>query len=190
MNISSIKNELELLIEKRTSLILEGIDTHELNRKINLLQNKYNSILFEDSATGGPAGSVTGGSVGSSGVAMANASISGMGAVVSPQASSFAGSTMGTNFTAGGGSVGSGDVSVPFPVGGRNPMYQKMEMGKSHGARTGKKSRQKRLSMSQLKNIFSKKQDYTVGAEKKSPRVMNWQDFQKDDVNKIKRLKK
>lgn len=191
MNIFSIRKELESLIKDRTSLVLEGADTSELNRKINSLQNKYNSLLLEDtSATGGPGGAVTGSAVGSSGVAMANASISGMGAVVSPQASSFAGTTMGTNFTAGGGTVGSGDVSVPFPVGGRNPMYQKMEMGKSHGSRTGKKSRQKRLSISQLKNIFSKKQDYTIGSEKKSPRVMNWQDFQKDDVNKIKRLKK
>ncbi len=191
MNIFSIRKELESLIKDRTSLVLEGADTSELNRKINSLQNKYNSLLLEDtSATGGPSGAVTGSAVGSSGVAMANASISGMGAVVSPQASSFAGTTGGTNFTAGGGTVGSGDVSAPFPVGGRNPMYQKMEMGKSHGARTGKKSRQKRLSISQLKNIFSKKQDFTIGSEKKSPRVMNWQDFQKDDVNKIKRLKK
>lgn len=191
MNIFSIKTELESLVEKRTSLILEGIDTHDINRKINLLQKQYNQMLLEDtSATGGPSGAVSGSSVGGGGVAMANASIAGMGAVVSPQASSFAGTTMGSNFTAGGGSVGSGDVSVPFPVGGRNQMFQKMEMGKSHGSRTGKKSRQKRLSMSQLKNIFSKKQDYTIGSEKKAPRVMNWQDFQKDDINKIKRLKK
>ena len=135
-----------------------------------MLIKLFEEFIFEDSATGGPAGSVTGGSVGSSGVAMANASISGMGAVVSPQASSFAGTTMGTNFTAGGGTVGSGDVSVPFPVGGRNPMYQKMEMGKSHGARTGKKSRQKRLSISQLKNIFNfikKKKRSTISYHRK-----------------------
>lgn len=186
-----MREKIEQLVEKRTNSILRGLEIHALNVEINNLQHKYNQLLLEDtSATGGPAGSVTGSAVGSSGVAMANASIAGMGAVVSPQASSFAGTTMGSNFTGGGGSVGSGDVSIPFPVGGRNPMYQKAEMGKSHGARTGKKSRQKRLSMSQLKNIFSKKQDYTVGSEKKSPRVMNWQDFQKDDVNKIKRLKK
>lgn len=153
-----------------------------------MLIKLFEEFIFEDSATGGPAGAVTGGAVGSTGVAMANASIAGMGAVVSPQASSFSGALSGPNFTAGGGSEGSGDVSVPFPVGGRNQMYQKMEMGKSHGAMTGKKSRKKRLSISQLKDIFSKKQDYTVGATK-SPKVMKWDDFKKTDINRVKRLK-
>jgi hypothetical protein len=62
-------------------------------------------------------------------------------------------------------------------------------MGKSHGARTGKKSRQKRLSINQLKDIFAKKQDFTTGAEKKSQKVMNWDNFQKNSVTQIKRLK-
>lgn len=174
----------------RSNDILKGHDVNDLNKSISNLELRYNKMLFEDtSATGGPAGAVTGGAVSSSGVAMANASIAGMGAVVSPQASSFSGSTTGQSFTAGGGTVGSGDVSVPFPVGGRNPMYQKMEMGKSHGARTGKKSRQKRLSINQLKDIFAKKQDYTTGAEKKAQKVMNWDNFQKNSVTQIKRLK-
>lgn len=172
----------------RSRMIKNGEDVSDINNVISSLENKYKKLLVEDtSATGGPAGAVTGSSVGSSGVAMANASIGGMGAVVSPQASSLSGSTMGSNFSNYGGTVGSGDVSVPFPVGGKNPMYQKVPMSKSHGPRTGKKSRNKRLSISQLKNIFAKKQDYTVGSEKKAKRVMNWQDFQKDDINRIKR---
>lgn len=192
MNLKSTNERMQEMISFRTKLIKNGEDVSDINRLISKLEESYAELLISEdtSGTGGPAGAVTGSSVGSSGVAMANASIAGMGAVVSPQASSLAGSTMGNNFTGHGGTVGSGDVSVPFPVGGRNPMYQKMEMGKSHGARTGKKSRQKRLSMSQLKDIFSKKQDYTVGSERKAPKVMNWQDFQKDDINKIKRLKK
>ena len=190
MERNHLKNKIERLVEMRSNEILKGHDVNDLNKSISNLESRYNQMLLEDtSATGGPAGAVTGGAVSSSGVAMANASIAGMGAVVSPQASSFSGSTTGQSFTAGGGTVGSGDVSVPFPVGGRNPMYQKMEMGKSHGARTGKKSRQKRLSINQLKDIFAKKQDYTTGAEKKAQKVMNWDNFQKNSVTKIKRLK-
>lgn len=178
-----------MLVESRNKLIKDGECVNNVNMEISRLEKQYCKLISEDtSATGGPAGAVTGGAVGSSGVSMANASIAGMGSVVSPQASSLSGSLSGTDFTAGGGKVGSGDVSVPFPVGGKNPMYQKMEMGKSHGAMTGKKSRKKRMSIAQLKDIFSKKQDYTVGSSK-SPKVMRWDDFQKDDMNKVKRLK-
>lgn len=186
---------MSLLFERRNHWLKLGRNVDSLNRQINNLEKIYASLITEDtSATGGPAGSVVGSSVGSAGVAMANASIAGMGAVVSPQASSLAGTTMGDNFSSQGGTVGSGDVSVPFPVGGKNPMFQKMPMGKSHGSRTGKKSREKRLSMSQLKDIFSKRQDYTKGSEKsvsqkKSPRVMNWDNFVKDDLNRVKRNK-
>lgn len=52
MNIFSIRKELESLIKDRTSLVLEGADTSELNRKINSLQNKYNSLLLEDTLAG------------------------------------------------------------------------------------------------------------------------------------------
>ena len=186
----TLTKKIQLLVESRNLLIKSGEDTTEVNKTLSRLEKEYGKLIFEDtSATGGPAGAVTGGSVGSSGVAMANTSIAGMGAVVSPQASSLSGSLSGPNFAAGGGKEGSGDVSVPFPVGGRNPMYQKMEMGKSHGARTGKKSRTKRMSLSQLKDVFSKKQDYTTGSSKKGAKLMKWDDFQKDDINKVKRLK-
>jgi hypothetical protein len=87
--------------------------------------------LFEDfeyikktSATGGPPSS-------------------GMGAVVSANPSSLAGSTIGTNWGSSGGTIGSGDISVPYP-GGADRMIQKIPvMGYNHGARTGKKSREK-----------------------------------------------
>jgi hypothetical protein len=185
-----ILEKLERLTTSRARMMSEGRDVSEMNRKIRRLEAEYGRYLSEDtSATGGPAGAVMGSSVGSTGVAMANASIAGMGAVVSPQASSLAGSTMGTNFTGSGGRSGSGDASFPFPVGGRNPMYQKAEMGKSHGARTGKKSRKKRLDMKQLRDALSRKQDYTVGGERKLPRVMNWQDFHKGEMERVKKVK-
>ena len=183
-------SKLQRLIESRATMVRADMDISHINRRISGFEKAYAKYISEDtSATGGPSGAVTGSSVGSYGVAMSNASIAGMGAVVSPQASSLSGSTMGAAFSSGGGKAGSGDVSFPFPVGGRNPMYQKAEMGKSHGARTGKKSRTKRMGMKQLRDALSKRQDYTVGSQRKSAKVMSWQDFQKDDLNRIKRPK-
>lgn len=183
-------SRIKKLSGERARMLAEGRDTRDLSRRIGKLERMYGRYLAEDtSATGGPSGAVAGSAVGGGGVAMSNASLAGMGSVVSPQASSLAGSTMGPNYAAGGGRDGSGDVAFPFPVGGRNPMYQKAEMGKSHGAMTGKKSRKKRLGMKQLRDILSKRQDYTGGAERKLPRVMNWQDFHKADMSRVKKLK-
>jgi hypothetical protein len=80
-------------------------------------------------------------------------------------------------------------------------MYQKAEMGRSHGAMTGKKSRQKKMNIKQLRDALSRRQDYTKGSERpvnrgssatapSSPsRVMSWQDFQKSDINRVKKVK-
>jgi len=124
----------------------------------------------DTSATGGPA-------------------VGGMGAVVSANPSSLAGSTIGTSWSSGGGTTGSGDVGVPYNAGG--PAMQKVPvpMGKGHGALTGKKSRVKKLDMKALKDIFSKRQDYTSGegnADRPS-KVMSFDAFQKDDVNVVKK---
>ena len=67
--------------------------------------------LLEDgggtSATGGP-------------------SVGGMGAVVNAQPSGLAGQTIGTNWASNGGTVGSGDVSVPYNPSGANRVFQKI----------------------------------------------------------------
>ena len=127
------------------------------------------SILEEDGA------SATGG-----------ISVGGMGAVVNAQPSSLAGSTIGTNWSSHGGTEGSGDVSFPYNSSSRNNVFQKAEMGKDHGPRTGKKSRKKRIDFKALKNTFSKKQDYTKSSEKKA-RVMSFDDFLKNDFTTIKK---
>ncbi len=132
------------------------------------------SLLLEDggmtSATGGP-------------------SVGGMGAVVSAQPSGLAGATIGPNWATTGGTTGSGDISVPYNPSGANRVFQQMPMGKDHGPRTGKKSRTKKLDLKALKNIFAKRQDYTSGEGevKKEPKVMSFDNFQKSDVNKIKK---
>lgn len=150
----------------------------------------YELFLVEDtSATGGPAGALTGGgAVSSGGVAYSNASMSGMGPVISAQPSSFTGSTTGNAYKAGGGSDGSGDIGFPFPASGGKFPYQKVPMGKSHGPRTGKKSRQKRLDIKALKSTFSKKQDFTHG-QTKGKRIMSFDDFDKDKINKVTKVK-
>ena len=123
------------------------------------------------------------------GNASVNASTGGMGAVVSAQPSGLAGATIGTNWASGGGTVGSGDISVPYNPGGANRMQQKIPvMGSNHGARTGKKSREKKLDIKALKDVFARRQDFTAGQTRSGEKkVMSFDNFKKDDVNKIKK---
>jgi hypothetical protein len=113
----------------------------------------------------------------------------GMGAVVSAQPSGLAGQTIGTNWASGGGTVGSGDISVPYNPSGSNRMQQKIPvMGSNHGPRTGKKSREKKLDIKALKDVFARRQDFTGGQAKNGEKkVMSFDDFKKDDVNTIKK---
>lgn len=183
---------LEKLVELRTKMILEKKSTKEINFIIESKEREYaNSLIEETSATGGPAGSAGGGgNCFSGGVAYGNGGIGGMGPVTGSQPSTLAGSTIGSDWSGNGGTVGSGDVANPFPGGDR--IYQKshIDMGKSHGARTGKKKRVKKLDLKALKNVFSTKQDYTVGSEHKSKRIMNFDSFQKQSLNTITKVKK
>jgi len=161
----------------RDRFIKEGYDDQELFNLITETINQKESKIIEDtSATGGPA-------------------VGGMGAVVSAQPSGLAGTTIGANWASGGGTVGSGDVSIPYNPSGSNRVFQKakLPMGKDHGPRTGKKSRQKKLDMKALKDIFSKRQDFTSGEGdreqgiKGSGKVMNFNNFLKNDFNTIKK---
>ncbi len=155
-------------------LIKESMEKENLNEsshyqkvceKIDKLQN----LLEDTSATGGP-------------------SVGGMGAVVNSQPSGLAGATIGPNWATTGGRTGSGDVSVPYNPSGSNRVFQQMPMGKDHGPRTGKKSRTKKLDLKALKDVFAKRQDFTSGQSKSGEKkVMNFNDFKKDDINKIKK---
>ena len=185
--------DIEKLVELRTKMILEKESTSEINRIIDRKEREYSMMIreeFDTSATGGPAGASTGGDCFSGGVALGNASIGGMGAVTAAQPSSYAGSTIGSDWSDHGGTTGSGDISNPFP--GPDKMYQKTptkEMGKNHGPRTGKKSREKKLDLKAIKNALSKKQDYTVGSERPgTKKVMNFDDFQKSSLTKVTKV--
>lgn len=122
---------------------------------------KFYEINEMTSATGGPAVS------------------SGMGAVVSSQPSGLAGTTLGTNWASGGGTEGSGDISVPYNPGGSNRVFQRL---KNHGPRDAKRLRRKK-SLKYLKNLFSKRQDFTANQGK----VMNYNNFEKDNLMTIKK---
>jgi hypothetical protein len=184
MNLSKLN--IEQLVKYRTKLILEGKSTTEINSMIDKKEQEYVNMLFEDtSATGSPGGAVSGGDVGSMGVAFANNTTAGMGNIIAAQPSSLAGSTIGPNWSDNGGTTGSGDVS--FTLG--NKPQQKTEMGKNHGARTGKKNRKKKLDIKELRKTFAKKQDYTTGSETKAKRVLNFNDFQKDGFERVTKVK-
>lgn len=164
--------QLYLLKEK---MELENLSSEEGYTKLCEKISQREQVIEEDtSATGGPAGSV-----------------GGMGAVVNAQPSGLAGQTIGTNWASGGGTVGSGDVSVPYNPSGSNRVFQKIPaptMGSNHGARTGKKSREKKLDLKALKNVFAKRQDFTAGQSKNGEKkVMSFDDFQKNDINTIKK---
>lgn len=171
-------------------MILENSSDSELEVITNLIQQKESSINENTSATGGPSGAAGSSAVGigSSGVALSNATTAGMGGVVSPQPSAFPGALNGTDWINGGGKSGSGDVSVPYNPSGKNRMFQKIPMGKSHGSRTGKKSRVKGIDLKNLSNILKNKNKST-DMKPREKKVLNFDDFQKDKFTQVTKVK-
>jgi len=176
------------LFELRSKMLLEGKDTSDISDLILERETQYLNYINEDTATGGPSGAAGAATVGygGNGVGYANASIGGMGSVVSPQPSMFAGVTTEPGYSSGGGKEGSGDVSVPYNPGGRKKVFQKIAVDN----RKGSNKRRKNKMIQGLKNIFSQKQDYTSGQGKsKSGKIMNFDSFSKDDLNKVTKVK-
>lgn len=140
----------------------------DINEAIKLKKDK----LFENtSATGGTQAG-------------------GMGAVVSAQPSGLAGQTIGPNWASNGGTTGSGDISAPYNPSGSNRVFQKIKapMGKEHGARTGKKSREKKLDLKTIRDMIAKsKQDKDSGKKNSDKKVMNYNDFLKNKFTTIKK---
>jgi hypothetical protein len=179
---------LEELFTLRSNMLLEGKDISNISNIILEREQDYVNYLNEDTATGGPSGAAGAATVGygGGGVGYSNATTAGMGAVVSPQPSMFAGVTTEPGYSAGGGSVGSGDISVPYNPGGRKKVFQKIPVDN----RKGTNKRRKNKMIQGLKNIFSQKQDYTAGQGGSKPsKIMNFDKFSKDDLNKVTRVK-
>lgn len=135
------------------SFIEDNIDSVIGSKKIN-----------EDSATGGPASA-------------------GMGAVVSAQPSSNPGATVGADWISGGGTTGSGDVSIPYNPGGADRMFQKVPVSSfSNSNRFIGKTKNKKTN---IKDLTQPVLDF-----KPTTKVMSYDDFIKKDINVIKRNKK
>jgi hypothetical protein len=180
------KMSLEDLFELRGTLLNEGLNVDKLSELILLEEEFYVNSILEDGPGGAAAAASIG--VGGGGVGYANASIGGMGSVVSAQPSAYAGSTSGSSFTAGGGTVGSGDISVPYNPGGKKKVFQKLPAPLSD--RRGTNKRRKNKILRGLKNIFSQKQDYTSnqGSVQKS-KVMSFDQFDKEKLSQVTKVK-
>ena len=157
MNFSKLN--IEELVELRTSLILENQDYSEVTIAITEKEQRYIQEILEDvSGTGGPAGAAGAASIGigGGGVAYSNAAIGGMGAVVAAQPSNNTGVTTEPGYSAGGGTTGSGDVSMPYNAGGTK-MFQKVPVDN----RKGNNKRRKNKILAQLKSAVMSRHNST-----------------------------
>ena len=161
------KDLLNMSVIELTKLKNSLSKKDKLNENIDLISDIIDFKLNEDEGGGGMAFAT-------------GTTIAGMGAVTSPQPGVLPGTT---------GTVGSGDIGIPLNMGGGK--YPQMsfklpaEMGKSHGARTGKKSRIKKSDLKNLKKL----KDFKTNKEEapKSGKMLSFDDFYKSDVNKVKR---
>ena len=161
MNLNELKN-------LRTEKLMENIqsDVTDLNNKIAILEKEFSDSILEDGECM---------AIGTSMVSV------GMGNVVASQPSALPGNTSGAT-------TGSGDITFPFPSMGKN-VYTKVGMGKNHGPHTGKKSREKKLDIKQLKADFEAKRKEKGDIKTSKPsKIMNFDDFSKDSVNKINKI--
>jgi hypothetical protein len=179
------KSLLELC-ELRQQFILEGLDVEKINELILEKEIDYTNSILEDGPGGAAAAASIG--VGGGGVGYANASIGGMGDVVSSQPSQFAGATLEPNFSAGGGRVGSGDISVAYNPGGRKKTFQKLQAPMD--SRRGSSKRRRGKLLQGLKNLSANKQDFTAkqGEVKSRQPLMSFDKFSKDKINQVTKV--
>lgn len=175
----------EELFQLRNDMFLKGEDTTEIDFLIDCRESEYSISVKEDtSATGGPSGAV-GGSVGSIGVAFGDASVGGMGAVTAAQPSNNAGVTSDPSFTAGGGTIGSGDIGFAYNA-GPNKAFQKIPVDN----RKGNSKRRKNKMLANLKQNIMSRQDFTAGQGQAKPKkLMDFDSFSKGELNKVTKVK-
>lgn len=175
---------IEELYQLRGQMVKKGEDTTEINFLIDCQESEYYFSIMEDvSATGGPVGSV-GAIVGGGGVAYGNASITGSGAVSASQPSIHAGVTSDPSYTSGGGVEGSGDTGFAYNA-GPNKMFQKIPVDN----RKGSNKRRKNKMVAGLRQTLMSRQDFTSGqGEVKPKKLMNFDSFSKDELNKVTKV--
>jgi len=183
------------LYNLRRRYIKEGYHSDLINEIDSVIKEKE-SILLED----GGMTSATGGLSVGAGACSVGISSPGMGPVSSSQPSAFAGSTIGADYTMGGGHAGSGDIGVPLNM-GPNGVYTKIPgkmigRTKDHGGKSAPRNRRnKKMDLKALKNIFAKRPKYGEGSSSsssdgsKSSRVMNFDNFAKSQFTKVTKNK-
>jgi hypothetical protein len=182
MNIDDLN--IEQLVEIRTKMILEGADTTDINFLIDIKESEYTTSIYEDSGTGGPGAAAASSGVGGGGVAYANGSVAGMGPVVSSQPSVNAGVTTDPAYGQGGGKSGSGDIGVPYNAGGKK-VFQKQPVDNLKGSN----KRRKNKMLAGLRSVFANRQDWTASQGKpKAGKIMNFDNFSKDNFSKVTRV--
>ena len=183
MNINELS--LEELFELRSNLLKKGIEDDRLDEMISSKERDYIDSILEDGPGGAAAAASIG--IGAGGVGYASAAIAGSGDIRASQPSIYAGSTSGDAYTKGGGSDGSGDMSVPYNPGGRKKVFQKLAAPMSD--RRGTSKRRKNKIIKNLKNIFANKQDYTANQGKvKKSNIMDFDKFSKDQFTKVTKV--
>lgn len=181
--------KIEELVVLRTRMIKERKDVTDINFLIESKEQEYLEYITEGtSGTGGPAGSSGAAStgMGGGGVAYGTAATSGMGSIISSQPSSQSGQTISPGYEQGGGKTGSGDIGVPYNTGGTK-VFQKVPVdnrGKGERLRRNK-------ALARLRGALANRQDWTAGqgGVPKSPKIMSFQNFQKDNLTKVTKIK-
>ncbi|MCK9476333.1 MAG: hypothetical protein M0R46_10455 [Candidatus Muirbacterium halophilum] len=95
----------------------------------------------------------------------------GMGDVVNSQPASIPGTTFG-------GTVGSGDISIPYNASGGERVFHQISTPSINTIKNKKTKKKKNIK--DIKDKISK-------AKEETPKVMNYQDFIKFDINQIKK---
>jgi len=145
--------------------------------------------LILENTSGGAMGAPFSGGVGmfSGWDGLTNATTAGMGPISSNQPAQMPGALNGSDWTRTGGKAGSGDIAVGYNPSGGNRVFQKVKkpkslMGKNHGPRTGKKSREKPLSRKMIQTMLKQK-------GKKAGKIVSFGDFVKKDSEKPTKVK-
>ena len=87
---------------------------------------------------------------------------------------------------ASGGGDDKGYINIPYNPGGADRMMQRVPvMGTGHGPRTGKKTREKRLDINAIRKSLAQRKDFQRKEGEK--KVMDFDNFTKDDINTIKK---
>ena len=141
----------KLTLKELFSIKRKVKNNKSLLEKINFLINE--SLINED------------------GECFAGASTMGGGNVVGSSPSTNIGSTVGSAYTSGGGTVGSGDVSVPYNTGSNKMAFLKQN---GYGFNPKRKNTKKRNNLS---------------VKKPSGKIMSFSDFEKNKTTKVKDFK-